>query len=219
MNIAVDGPSGAGKSTLCRALAKKLQYIYVDTGAMYRAIALYALQNKVPVDRDDLLTPMLREIQLDLRYENGEQHVLLCGKDVSGEIRTPEVSMATSAISKFPAVRSFLLESQRTLAKKGNVIMDGRDIGTVVLPEAELKIFLTASPETRARRRYEELRLRGQTVAYNAVLADVVRRDEQDSHRALAPLKPADDAVLVDTSEDTFDQAFAKLLKLIQKRA
>lgn len=219
MNIAVDGPSGAGKSTLCRALAKELQYIYVDTGAMYRAIALYALQNKVPVDREDLLTPMLREIQLDLRYENGEQHVLLCGKDVSGEIRTPEVSMATSAISKFPAVRSFLLESQRTLAKKGNVIMDGRDIGTVVLPEAELKIFLTASPETRARRRYEELRLRGQTVAYNAVLADVVRRDEQDSHRALAPLKPADDAVLVDTSEDTFEQAFAKLLKLIQKRA
>ena len=219
MNIAVDGPSGAGKSTLCRALAKELGFVYVDTGAMYRAIALYALKKGVDLDSEQALAALLPEITLDLQYREGEQRIYLCGRDVSDEIRTPEVSMATSAVSRFPAVRSFLLESQRALAKKGNVLMDGRDIGTVVLPGAELKIFLTASPEDRARRRYEELCLRGEQVSYSQVLADVIRRDEQDSHRQAAPLRPAPDAVVVDTSGNTFEKSFRLLLDLVKERS
>lgn len=218
MNIAVDGPSGAGKSTLCRALAKELGFIYVDTGAMYRAIALYALEKGADLNSEEAMAALLPDIDLDLVYRDGEQRVYLCGRDVSDEIRTPEVSMATSAVSRFPAVRAFLLESQRGLARRGDVLMDGRDIGTVVLPDAQLKIFLTASPEDRARRRYEELILRGEEVSREQVLADVIRRDQQDSSRLTAPLRPAEDAVVVDTSGNTFEESFRLLLDLVKER-
>ena len=218
MNIAVDGPSGAGKSTLCRALAKELGFIYVDTGAMYRAIALYALGKGADLNSEEALAALLPDIDLDLVYRDGEQRVYLCGRDVSDEIRTPEVSMATSAVSRFPAVRAFLLESQRGLARRGDVLMDGRDIGTVVLPDAQLKIFLTASPEDRARRRYEELILRGEEVSREQVLADVIRRDQQDSSRLTAPLRPAEDAVVVDTSGNSFEESFRLLLDLVKER-
>lgn len=219
ISIAIDGPSGAGKSTLARRLAKELGYVYVDTGAMYRSIGLYALRAGADCGDEAAVAPLLPEIRLELEYRDGAQHILLNGEDVSEAIRTPEVSMAASAVSAHPPVRAFLLDAQRSLAASRNVLMDGRDIGTVILPDAQVKIFLTAAPAERARRRYEELAAKGQNVSYEEVLDDVIRRDYNDTHRAAAPLKAADDAVVVDTTGLTFEESFEKLLGVIRARA
>ena len=198
--IAIDGPAGAGKSTVAKAAAKELGFIYVDTGALYRAIGLSALRNGVDINDREGVSRLLTSTEVDLRYVDGEQKVFLNGEDVSGEIRTEEVSMAASAVSAQPEVRAFLLDLQRDLARKNNVVMDGRDIGTVVLPDAKCKIFLTASPEVRAMRRYKELLEKGQDADYESVLEDLRTRDYNDTHREIAPLKLADDGVEVDTS-------------------
>ncbi|BFJ84213.1 (d)CMP kinase [Ruthenibacterium sp. CLA-JM-H11] len=216
--IAIDGPSGAGKSTLARRLAAWFGYIYVDTGAMYRTVGLCAVKNGVNPKDADGVAALLPRTEIRLAYQDGTQHVFLNGEDVSGQIRTEQISMAASDVSAIPAVRAFLLDTQRSLAEKNNVLMDGRDIGTVILPHAQIKIFLTASPEERARRRYEELQARGETVSYETVLEDVRRRDDQDSNRALAPLKPAPDAVLVDTTGCSFEESFERLKQVIQER-
>ena len=217
-SIAIDGPAGAGKSTLARRLAKELGYIYVDTGAMYRAIGLYALRAGAdPADRA-AVEPMLPEISLRLENQAGEQKIFLNGEDVSAAIRAEQVGMAASAVAAIPAVRAFLLELQRGMARAQNVLMDGRDIGTVILPDASVKIFLTASPEARARRRWLENKAKGIQEEYEAVLEDVKKRDYQDSHRAAAPLRQAEDAILVDTSELDFDQSFETLKKIIAEK-
>ena len=218
VSIAIDGPSGAGKSTLAKRLAKELGYIYVDTGAMYRSIGLYALRQGVDPKNADVVQALLPDIQLDIRLQDGSQHVYLNGEDVSTDIRAEAVGMAASAVSAHPAVRAFLLDTQRNLAKGQNILMDGRDIGTVVLPDATVKIFLTASPEARAERRRKELEEKGQPADFATVLADIQQRDYQDTHRAVAPLKQAQDAVLVDSSDIDFEQTFALLKKTILER-
>ena len=218
VSIAIDGPSGAGKSTLAKRLAKELGYIYVDTGAMYRSIGLYALRRGVDPKNADAVQALLPDIQLDIRLQDGSQHVYLNGEDVSTDIRAEAVGMAASAVSAHPAVRAFLLDTQRNLAKGQNILMDGRDIGTVVLPDATVKIFLTASPEARAERRRKELEEKGQPADFATVLADIQQRDYQDTHRAVAPLKQAEDAVLVDSSDIDFEQTFALLKKNILER-
>ena len=218
VSIAIDGPSGAGKSTLAKRLAKELGYIYVDTGAMYRSIGLYALRHGVDPKNADAVQALLPDIQLDIRLQDGSQHVYLNGEDVSTDIRAEAVGMAASAVSAHPAVRAFLLDTQRNLAKGQNILMDGRDIGTVVLPDATVKIFLTASPEARAERRRKELEEKGQPADFATVLADIQQRDYQDTHRAVAPLKQAEDAVLVDSSDIDFEQTFALLKKTILER-
>lgn len=215
--IAIDGPSGAGKSTLARILAAELQYIYVDTGAMYRAIGLHVLRLGICPKEAAAVTTVLDGLQIHLGYVDGEQHIWLDGEDVSGLIRTPEVSMAASAVSAHPPVRAFLLSLQRKIASENNVIMDGRDIGTVVLPDADLKIFLSASVEDRARRRYEELLEKGQCVSYDDVLSDMIARDTADSTRAAAPLRPAEDAVCVDTTGNTLEQSITLLKNLVEE--
>ena len=218
VSIAIDGPGGAGKSTIAKALAKKLGYIYVDTGALYRAIGLYMLNSGVDT-KDKLNVPTkLAEVNIELKYIDGVQKVILCGGDVSSEIRKPEVSMAASDVSAIGEVRAFLLELQRDMARKNNVIMDGRDIGTVVLPNAEIKIFLTASAEERAMRRYKELVEKGVEVEYETVLKELNERDYQDSHREIAPLKPADDAELIDTTGYNLEQSVDMLAKFVTKR-
>ena len=184
ISVAIDGPAGAGKSTVARAAAKELGYIYVDTGALYRAVGLYMLQHGISVSDEDAVVKELSKLQVSLEFRGGEQHVLLCGEDVSAQIRTPEVSMAASAVSAMQPVRSFLFDLQKNMAKTNNVIMDGRDIGTVVLPEAQVKIFLTASDEERAGRRYRELLEKGQNASFEEVLNDLRARDYADSHRA-----------------------------------
>ena len=219
ISVAIDGPAGAGKSTLARRLAAEFGYIYVDTGAMFRAVGLYALRaGKDPKD-SAAVNVLLPEITLRLASIEGEQHIYLNGEDVSTAIRAEEIGMAASAVAAHPAVRSFLLDTQRGLAESQNILMDGRDIGTVVLPNATVKIFLTATPEARAERRYKELLMKGEKHDYQNVLADVRARDYQDTHRAAAPLRQAEDAVLVDTSELNFDQSFEALKKVIQDRA
>lgn len=218
VSIAIDGPSGAGKSTLAKRLAKELGYIYVDTGAMYRSIGLYALRQGVDPKNADAVQGLLPDIQLDIRLQDGSQHVYLNGEDVSTDIRAEAVGMAASAVSAHPAVRAFLLDTQRNLAKGQNILMDGRDIGTVVLPDATVKIFLTASPEARAERRRKELEEKGQPADFATVLADIEQRDYQDIHRAVAPLKQAEDAVLVDSGDIDFEQTFALLKKTILER-
>lgn len=216
--IAIDGPAGAGKSTIAKMAAKELGFIYVDTGALYRAIGLYAYRKGVSSSDREAVTALLPEISVELAFnDKGEQIVLLNGEDVSGSIRTPEISMMASAVSAIPEVRAFLLDTQRNMAHTKNVIMDGRDIGTVVLPDAKLKIFLYASPECRARRRYTELKEKGMDVEYEDVLKDVIDRDYADSHRDIAPLKPADDAVMVDTSDEDRDTSFERLLKIMRE--
>ena len=214
--IAIDGPSGAGKSTLARILAAELHYIYVDTGALYRAIGLHVLRRGIDPKSETHVTAALDGLQIHLGYVGGEQRVWLTGEDVSGLIRTPEVSMAASAVSAHPPVRSFLLSLQRKIAAENDVIMDGRDIGTVVLPHADLKIFLSASAEDRAQRRYEELLQKGQTVTYDDVLRDMQARDTADATRAAAPLRAADDAVRVDTTGNTLEQSIALLKSLVE---
>lgn len=219
ISVAIDGPSGAGKSTIARAAAKRFGFIYVDTGAIYRTVA-YAvhLAGKSCTDAD-AVRALLSTISVSLDYDsNGVQRMLLDGNDVSEAIRTPENSIRTSQVSALPEVRAFLMDMQRDQAKRHNVVMDGRDIGTVVLPDAELKIYLTASPEARAERRLKELREKGQKVSFEEVLKDINYRDEQDMNRAAAPLKKADDALLVDSSEIDFDQTFALLCEIVIDR-
>lgn len=217
--IAIDGPAGAGKSTIARYAAKQLGFIYVDTGALYRAIGLAAQRRGYAADDKASIVPMLDEISVELAFnEAHEQIVLLDKEDVSGLIRTPEISMMASAVSAIPEVRAFLLDLQRDMARRNNVIMDGRDIGTVVLPDAQIKIFLSASPECRARRRYDELIEKGMDVKYEDILNDVIARDYADSHRDIAPLKPADDAVMVDTSDETLETSVNKLVGIMRSR-
>lgn len=214
--IAIDGPAGAGKSTIARRAAKELGYIYVDTGALYRAIGLHMLKHDVKPSDAGSVIPLLKNVQISLTFQNGEQRVILCDEDVSDEIRTPEVSMAASDVSAIPEVRAFLLALQRDIAKANNIIMDGRDIGTVVLPDAKIKIFLTASPEERAQRRYEELIQKGQNAVYEDVLKDLIIRDYNDSHRAVAPLVPAENAISVNTTGNTLEQSVQQLISIIR---
>lgn len=216
--VAIDGPSGAGKSTIARVLAKELQFIYVDTGALYRAVGYTALQNGVSIDDLDAVKTLLENAVVELRYVDGEQRVYVNGDDVSDFIRTPEVSQAASQVSAIPFVRQFLFDLQQNMAKQHSVIMDGRDIGTVVLPHAQVKIFLTASAEDRAQRRYEELIAKGLEVTYEDVLSDMRERDKRDSERAAAPLKPADDAVLVDTSGNTLEKSISVLRAIVEEK-
>lgn len=218
ISVAIDGPSGAGKSTLAKRLAKELGYLYVDTGAMYRSIGLFALRKGVDPKDEAAVTALLPQIQIELRYVNGAQRMLLCGEDVSEAIRAEEVGMATSAVSAHPPVRAFLLELQRGMARTHDILMDGRDIGTVILPNASVKIFLTASAEARATRRFRELQEKGVDTDFETVLEDIRRRDYQDSHRATAPLRQAEDAVLVDTSEMDLEESFQALKSLILSR-
>ena len=218
VSVAIDGPAGAGKSTLARRLAAELGYIYVDTGAMFRTIGLYALRaGKDPKD-SEAVNALLPEISLKFAFIGGEQHIYLNGEDVSTAIRTEEVGMAASAVGANPEVRAFLLGMQRDMAKTQDVLMDGRDIGTVVLPDATVKIFLTASPEARATRRWKEYQQKGVEVSYEEVLADVRQRDYQDTHRAAAPLRQADDAQLLDTSEMNFEQSLEAMKKMIVEK-
>ena len=213
INVAIDGPAGAGKSTIAKAAAKALGFIYVDTGALYRTVALGAVRAGV-LESDDGIAALLPNLQVELKFVDGSQHVYLNGEDVSDLIRTPEISMGASKVSAVPAVRAFLLDLQRDLAKKN---MDGRDIATVVLPNAQVKIFLSATPECRARRRYKELLEKGQTVTYEDVLADVNRRDYQDSHREIAPLKPSADSIMADNSELDLQQSTDLIINIIRE--
>lgn len=218
INIALDGPSGAGKSTIAKAVAKKLGYIYIDTGALYRSIALYVLNKGIDVKSSEEVIALLPEINIELKHIDETQHVFLNNEDVSDKIRTPEVSMGASAVSAIPEVRDFLFNLQRDIAKNNNIIMDGRDIGTVVLPNADVKIFLTASAEERAKRRHAELIEKGSNVTYDEVLKDIIERDYNDSHREVAPLKQADDAILIDTSELTLEQSIEKIYSTINEK-
>lgn len=218
INVAIDGPAGAGKSTIARTAAKNLGYIYVDTGALYRAVGVYSLRHGFDTKNADTVASTLPDIQVELKFLGDIQHVFLNGEDVSEEIRTPDASMAASDVSAVPAVRQFLFDLQRDIAKQNNCIMDGRDIGTVVLPDAQVKIFLTASPEARAQRRYKELQEKGASDTYEAVLADLKQRDYNDSHRAVAPLKPAEDSVLVDTTALNLEKSVEKVISVIRNK-
>lgn len=217
-NIAIDGPAGAGKSTIARAAASKLGFIYVDTGALYRSIGLYCLNNNIETTDRAKIEMVLPDISVQLKYLDGVQRVILNDEDVSEEIRKPECSMAASNVSAIPVVREFLLELQRKMARENNVIMDGRDIGTVILPDAEVKIFLTASPEERANRRFKELVEKGNNPDYDELLKEINQRDYNDMHRKTAPLKQADDAVLFDTTTLGKDEVVDELLKIIYKK-
>ena len=218
INIAIDGPAGAGKSTIARKLAANLGYIYVDTGALYRAVGVNAMRGGADTKNAEQVTASLSSAKVSLRFVDGEQRVFLGEEDVSLAIRTPEASMAASNVSAIPAVREFLFDLQRDIAKANNCIMDGRDIGTVVLPDAQVKVFLTASAEVRAKRRYDELLAKGMEADYNQVLEEMVQRDYQDSHRAIAPLKQADDAVLLDTSEMNLEQVLEALETIVKEK-
>ncbi len=217
INIAIDGPAGAGKSSLSRQLAKNLGYIYVDTGALYRATGLKFSRLGFDTKLEGDIESVLKTTTVDIKFVNGEQRVFLDGEDVSDLIRTPEASMMASAVSAIPAVRVFLLDMQRSLAKNNNAVMDGRDIGTVVLPDADIKIFLTADVEERARRRLLELIEKGQTVSFEEVLADMKQRDYNDSHRAIAPLRQAEDAVLADTTKLNLEESLQFLEKIVKE--
>lgn len=216
--IAIDGPAGAGKSTVARRLAEKTGYIYVDTGALYRTVALSISQNGINPSDVSAVVAHIGKISVDIKYIDGEQRVILNGEDVSELIRTPEVSMTASITSAIPEVRTFLLGLQRKLAEEHNVVMDGRDIATVVLPDAKVKIFLTASPEIRARRRYDELVLKGQSVEFSDVLSDIIKRDAQDMNRAVAPLKPSAESVIVDTSDLDLEGAVNAMQKVVEEK-
>lgn len=216
-NIAIDGPAGAGKSTIAKKAAKELSYVYVDTGAMFRAMALYCIQNGVNKEDESAVSDACEKIKVSISYENGEQQVLLNGENVNGLIRTEEVGNTASVISAYGKVRSKLLELQRELAAVQNVIMDGRDIGTCVLPNAQVKIYLTASVETRGQRRFLELQEKGQACSLEEICADIRDRDYRDMHRDIAPLKQAEDAVLVDSSDMTIDEVVARILELVSQ--
>lgn len=216
--IAIDGPAGAGKSTIAKALAARLHYIYIDTGAMYRAIGLFALRSGVLGEDREGVAALLPEIRLELCFQDGAQHILLNGEDVSQAIRTPQASAYASLVSAIPAVRSFLLDYQRSFARNNSIIMDGRDIGTVVLPQADCKIFLTAGSEARARRRFAELQAKGDETPYEEVLAAIRQRDRQDSSREAAPLKAAEDAVVVDTTACTLEESIEKVYAVVKEK-
>lgn len=216
--IAIDGPGGAGKSTLAKSVAAALGIIYVDTGALYRTVGLYVKESGVdPSDRSAVVA-LLGGLKIEMRHEGGIQRVLLNGVDPGERIRTPEMSMYASAVSAIPEVRAFLLETQREIARNNNVVMDGRDIGTVILPDARVKIFLTATPEARARRRYEELRGRGVSAEYDEVLRDIITRDKNDSGREIAPAVPASDAVILDNTGFTNEMTLKSALKIINNK-
>ncbi len=216
--IAIDGPAGAGKSTIAKLAAKELNFIYVDTGALYRTVGLAAMKNNVEPKTSPEVDELLNKIKVELTFnDKNEQVVLLDGEDVSSQIRTPKASMMASAISAVPAVRAYLLDLQRNIAKTNNVIMDGRDIGTVVLPDAQIKIFLTADPEDRAKRRYNELIEKGMNVKYEDILADVIERDYNDSHREIAPLKPAENSITVNTTGNTLEQSVELLIRIMKE--
>lgn len=217
-SVAIDGPSGSGKSTLAKTLSKKLGWLYIDTGAMYRTVGLYAKRNQIEPNDEKSLQKHFSKIDIKLEWIDGSQHVFLNGEDVSDKIRTPEMSMYASAVSALPAVRAFLLEKQRDFARNNNVIMDGRDIGTVVLPDAQVKIFLKAGNEERARRRYEELIAKGQDVKFEDVLDDMLKRDKNDSTRAVAPCVPANDAVLLDNSGYEPEMTERKAMEIINAK-
>ncbi|MBO7178893.1 MAG: (d)CMP kinase [Clostridia bacterium] len=219
INVAIDGPAGAGKSTIARKAAAELGFIYVDTGALYRTVALNALRSGVKDTKNaEEVIPTLKNAEVSLKFIDGEQHVFLRDEDVSTDIRQNEVSMAASNVSSIPEVRAFLFDLQRNIAKNNDCIMDGRDIGTVVLPDAKIKIFLTASAEARADRRFKELQEKGQDVAYEVILKEIKERDYQDMNRATAPLKQAEDAVLVDTTEIGLEESIALMISTIKER-
>ena len=218
ISIALDGPAGAGKSTVAKGAAKALGFIYVDTGALYRTVGLKFLRDGYGTELDCDIESVLKTVDVDIKFIDGVQHVFLNGEDVSEEIRTPKASMMASAVSAKPPVRAFLLEMQRKLARENNVIMDGRDIGTVVLPDATLKFFVTASVAERANRRYKELMEKGMDVNYDDIYRDIETRDYNDSHREIAPLKPAEDSIIFDTTGNTLEESVEKLLKMIKER-
>ena len=220
ISIAIDGPSGAGKSTLARRLATTLRFLYVDTGAIYRTIAYYAYANHLDPADEAAVLAALPDIRIELCHDaEGLQRMILNGEDVTDAIRLPQISQYASVVSAYPGVRTFLLEMQRDFARKGSVIMDGRDIGTVVLPQADVKVFLTASPEARARRRCLELEQRGTPEPFDQVLSEIQQRDWDDSHRETAPLRQAEDAVVVDTTELNFEESLAALLTVVRGKA
>ena len=218
IKIAIDGPSGGGKSTLAKRLAATLGMVYVDTGALYRTIGYFVYKNGVGKHETEKICSLLPQINIEIEYRDGTQHVILNGEDTGDKIRTPEMSMYASAVSAIPEVRAFLLDTQRSIAKKNNVIMDGRDIGTVILPDADVKIFLFASNEDRARRRCDELHMKGIDAKYEDVLAEMNERDKNDSSRAVAPAIPADDAVMLDNSGFEPDDTFEAALKIIKNK-
>ncbi|MCL2632961.1 MAG: (d)CMP kinase [Oscillospiraceae bacterium] len=220
IRTAIDGPVGAGKSTIARECARRLGFIYIDTGALYRAIGVFCNENSIDVHDDKATAEFIASgaINIELRFINKEQRVFVNNSDYTEKIRTPDASMLASRVSANPEVRAFLLELQRSFARDNSVIMDGRDIGTVVLPDAEIKIFLTADPEERAKRRYDELIEKGVSADYETVLADLNKRDYDDSHRANAPLKQADDAILVNTTGNTFEQSVERIVKIINEK-
>lgn len=218
VNIAIDGPAGAGKSTIARKLAAELGYIYVDTGAMYRAMAYYFLQKGIDAQDEDRIAKAAADVEISIVYQDGAQCVILNGENVNHVIRTEEVGKMASATSKYPVVRTKLVELQRELAKTSDVIMDGRDIGTVVLPDADVKIYLTASSKVRAQRRYDELTEKGIECDFDTIEKDIIDRDYQDMHRKTAPLKQAEDAVLLDSSELTIDGVVAEMKRIISRK-
>lgn len=218
ISVAIDGPAGAGKSSISKAVSKQMGYIYVDTGALYRTLAVKFISCGCTPDNIVNVEETLASTDVKIAFQDGEQRMMLDGADVTDKIRTPEVSMMASAVSAVPAVRAFLLETQRKLARENDVLMDGRDIGTVVLPDATVKIFLTASPEARADRRYKELIEKGMEVNYDEVLADIIKRDHNDSTRAIAPLKPAEDSVYLDTSNIDFEGSIAAVKDIIENK-
>lgn len=218
MKIALDGPSGAGKSTLAKNIAKRLGIVYVDTGALYRSIGLYVMRHNVDKTDSKKIIPMLSDIKLNIKFVDGVQRVIMNGEDVSPLIRTGEIAMYASAVSAIPEVRAFLLDTQRKIANDNDVIMDGRDIGTVILPDADVKIFLIASSEARARRRYEELLEKGEKCTYEQVLSDITKRDNDDSTRKIAPAVPADDAIFLDNSDYIPEQTLEAALNIIKSK-
>ncbi|MBE6542636.1 MAG: (d)CMP kinase [Ruminococcaceae bacterium] len=219
LRVALDGPSGAGKSTVAKAVAAKTGLVYVDTGALYRTVGLYAAEHGIKMDDTQGIIDMLPEVEIKLAYENGEQKVYLCGEAVGNKIRTESASAYASAVSKIPEVRAFLLDMQKKIAAGGGVIMDGRDIGTVIMPDAELKVFMTATPEERARRRHKEQVEKGIDVSYESVLENIIARDKQDSEREAAPLRPADDAVYFVNDGYDVEGSADYIIDLMEKRA
>ena len=219
VSVAIDGPAGAGKSTMAKRVAKELGYLYVDTGAIYRTVGYHMwLMGIGPKDADGIRR-CLDDVNIEIQHQDdGMQHMILNGTDVTGEIRTPEMSKYASGVSAQKCVRDLLLDMQRAFARKHNVVMDGRDIGTIVLPKAQVKIFLTASPEERAKRRFEELTEKGEKASFEKVLQDMIARDKQDSERAIAPLKPAPDAVKLDTSGNTIEQSVSEILAIVRRK-
>lgn len=218
INVAIDGPSGAGKSSISREVARRLGFIYVDTGAMYRAAAVFIMQRRIDPDDAQKIGSVLPMMDIELRYEDGEQKIYLCGENVSRVIRTREVTRCVPIVSAHPKLRQYLSDMQQEIAQNNNIIMDGRDIGTVVLPNADVKIFLTASPEVRAKRRYNEMLENGMNATYDDVLADIIERDYYDEHKPISPLRPARDSILIDTSEIDYEHSVQLVIDTIKNR-